>query len=45
MRGALEYRELGRASSLKVIFSVALFAFSLFIPKIIKKIKVKPSNE
>ena len=35
----------GELLSLKVIFSVALFAFSLFIPKIIKKIKEKPSNE
>ncbi len=35
----------GELLSLKVVFSVALFAFSLFIPKIIKKIKEKPSNE
>jgi len=35
----------GELLSLKVIFSVALFAFSFFIPKIIKKIKEKPYNE
>jgi uncharacterized membrane protein YdjX (TVP38/TMEM64 family) len=35
----------GELLSLKVVFSVALFAFSFFIPKIIKKIKGKPSNE
>ena len=37
-------RNLGELLSLKVLFSLGLFTFSLFIPKIIKRIKERPSR-
>ena len=37
--------EWGRLISFKVFFSVALFVFSFFIPKILKKINARPNSQ